>query len=771
MEKLSATVKRPLWVAGLNIALALTIGSSQAFANGGTYYIADQTDLAEIGSDAAPLDGDYVVTTSFGVVAPVSGGSTYVAGNFTGTFDGGGFTISGLTKPLFEVIDGDDSGSVAKHISDLTLEAAAGGVTGSGILAIEVSSGTVIDKVDVRGKLFGGLSVGGLVGFNEGTISNSSATGDVNGDSNVGGLVGISYGTITDSYATGAVTGVYGVGGLVGFNGGFMEYSGGTITDSYATGVVIGDESVGGLVGVNGGFMGVSGGTITDSYATGVVTGDDEVGGLVGDNGNGTITDSYATGAVTGGDNNAGGLVGINDGEISDSYAIGTVTGNYSVGGLVGRNDNGTINENSYAAGFVTGFRYVGGLVGENGGDISNSYATGAVTGNDVVGGLVGWNFEGDISNSYATGAVTGDYNLGGLVGFTEEGNISNSYATGAVTGDDDNIGGLVGFTEEGNISNSYATGAVTGNDDIGGLVGENGGDISNSYATGAVTGNDVVGGLAGYNGRAITDSYATGAVNGVVLVGGLVGENGGDISNSYATGAVTGNDVVLVGRLVGSPSGTITESYATGAVNGEESGVPPLSPNELLEILNTGSEDPPIFALASNLNNGRPYLISNPPLADEAVAVSARVKSSYLLTQALDVLKKSVGFTVAKSDLSKLDLALLDQVKGDKSSPITGAKLLTYQSLTTSLSVGGILQLEINFEANKSLQMWVKSSDDQYVLVGDITFDKDGNAVLPGIEFKKSGQYELIFVNSDKKGLTQPELMNKVIGLTVYVN
>jgi hypothetical protein len=201
------------------------------------------------------------------------------------------------------------------------------------------------------------------------------------------------------------------------------------------------------------------------------------------------------------------------------------------------------------------------------------------------------------------------------------------------------------------------------------------------------------------------------------------------------------------------------------------ESGVPPLSPNQLLEILNTGSEDSPIFALASNLNNGRPYLISNPPLADEAVAVSARVKSSYLLTQALDVLKKSVGFKAAKSDLSKFDLALLDQVKGDKSSPITGAKLLTYQSLTTSLSVGSILQLEINFEANKSLQMWVKSSEGQYVLVGDVSLDKDGNAVLPGIEFKKSGQYELIFVNSETKDLTQPELVNKVMGLTVYVN
>jgi The GLUG motif len=795
MKKLSAKIKHPLWVAGLNIALALTVGSTQAFANGGNYNIANKEDLVAIGElEGTPLSANYVVTESFSVDAAI--GSTYVAGIFTGTFDGGGFTISGLTKPLFEVIDGNES-SPTTTISDLTLVAAAGGVIGGAILAEQVSIGTVIDNVDVRGNVIGGFSVGGLVGFNVGTISNSSATGDVEGFAGVGGLVGASEGTITNSYATGDVTGLGGyIGGLVGSSSGTItdsyatgavngsgEYIGGlvgwlevgaTISNSYATGVVAGtgtdegDHGIGGLVGYSsgdisdshaagnvngfaqvGGLVGSTGiaTNITNSYASGTVTGiGNDVGGLVGSS-SGTITNSYATGDVDGDENNAGGLVGINDGEISDSYAIGTVTGNYSVGGLVGRNDNGTINENSYAAGFVTGFMYVGGLVGYNTGEILNSYATGAVTGVDNgedVGGLVGWNFEGDISNSYATGAVTGDYDLGGLVGWNFEGDISNSYAIGTVTGDDNNIGGLVGINEDGNISNSYATGAVTGVNDIGGLVGENDGDISNSYATGAVTGNGVVGGLVGWNGRAITDSYANGAVNGVVLVGGLVGEDGG----------------------------TITDSNATGAVNNEPSGVPPLSPTELLNILNTGSEpESPIFALASNLNNGRPHLLSNPPLADEAVAVSARVKSSYLLTQALDVLKKSVGFTVAKSDLSKLDLALLDQVKDGKSAPIIGGKLFSYQSLSTSLSVGSILQLEINFEANKSLQMWVKSSEGQYVLVGDVSLDKDGNAILPGIEFKKSGQYELIFVNSDKRDLAQPELMNKVIGLTVYVN
>jgi len=140
-------------------------------------------------------------------------------------------------------------------------------------------------------------------------------------------------------------------------------------------------------------------------------------------------------------------------------------------------------------------------------------------------------------------------------------------------------------------------------------------------------------------------------------------------------------------------------------------------------------------------------------------------------LTQFLDGLSESVGFAVGKSDLNKLDIAFFEQLKGDKSVQIIGSKLFANQSLSTSLPVGNLFQLEINSESNKSLQMWVKSSDNLYVLLGNITFDKDGKAILPGIEFKKSGQYEFIFVNSDKTDVTQPELVNKVSRLTIYVN
>ena len=185
----------------------------------------------------------------------------------------------------------------------------------------------VLLSVDIIGSSY----VGGLVGENEGTITNSYATGSVSGDDEeVGGLVGRNFRTITNSHATGSVSGDDDVGGLVGSN--FR----GTITNSYATGSVKG--------GFSGGLVGWNEGNITNSYATGSVEG--ASGGLVGFN-VGTITNSYATGSVKGG-RPSGGLVGWNEGIITNSYATGSVRVlSSSIGGLVGRNNKGNIT-NSY---------------------------------------------------------------------------------------------------------------------------------------------------------------------------------------------------------------------------------------------------------------------------------------------------------------------------------------------------------------------------------------------------------------------------------------
>jgi hypothetical protein len=238
--------------------------------------------------------------------------------SFTGTFDGQGYEIRDLfiNRPdqirigLFGMID---FGAVMKNL---------------GVVNVTV---------------IGDRLVGGLVGLNDGTISNSYSTGSVTGNDEVGGLVGRhSWGALHNCYSIASVTGENDVGGLVGRNEATTvddSYCRGTVSDSYSRGNVTGQSSIGGLVGAI-----VHRVMVENSYSDGSVTGNTHVGGLVALDEFSTVSNSYSTASVTG-SSKVGGLVGHNDdGTVSNSYSTGSVTGNSSVGGLVGYNEYGTVN-------------------------------------------------------------------------------------------------------------------------------------------------------------------------------------------------------------------------------------------------------------------------------------------------------------------------------------------------------------------------------------------------------------------------------------------
>ncbi len=232
---------------------------------------------------------------------------------FSGTFDGNGLTINGLTvnraTESYSGLFGRTTNATLRNIGLV-----GGSITGRnlvGAIAGYMKSSSLENSYSTAAVIGDGQSdsIGGLVGYaNASAVTNSYATGNVsNGGMFIGGLVGEIYvSSITNSYATGNVSpGVIGLhmGGLVGGN----VYS--SITNSFATGNVIG--SGGGLVGTN-----YESSSITNSYATGNVTG--WGGGLVGDNyASSFIANSFATGSVSDG----GGLIGgDNGGTVSNSY-------------------------------------------------------------------------------------------------------------------------------------------------------------------------------------------------------------------------------------------------------------------------------------------------------------------------------------------------------------------------------------------------------------------------------------------------------------------
>ena len=246
-----------------------------------------------------------------------SNGGWNPLGNFTGTFEGNGYTIRNLAIRRNNTNIGLFSHILSSggRVRNLMIADSLADYTGNansdvyvGILAGR-SSGR-ITGVGTSGRSDGGGGnkdyVGGLVGKHNSTgrIISSYATGTANGGNGtdrVGGLVGWNEaGRIIASYATGTANGGNGtdrVGGLVGSD------ETGTIIASYSTGNANGgggdSDSVGGFVGRVEIFS-----TITASYSTGNANGgagpNDWSGRLLGQRSNSTITDSYAFGTRSG---------------------------------------------------------------------------------------------------------------------------------------------------------------------------------------------------------------------------------------------------------------------------------------------------------------------------------------------------------------------------------------------------------------------------------------------------------------------------------------
>ena len=221
--------------------------------------------------------------------------------------------------------------------------------------------------------------------------------------------------------------------------------------DGHLQNVSLFDADVTGGNYVVGTLAGYNRGTISGAHATGSVHGGYRVGGLVGENNPGTVENASADVTVTANDGRIGGLVGFNvNGTVTGSHATGSVTAGWYVGGLVGRNMGGTISH-SYATGNINGSNSVGGLVGDTeGGSISNSYATGAASGGGAVGGLVGYHWQTTVNNCYSVGEVQGSsWGVGGLIGYRFGGQVIQSFWNTETSGQNNSEGGTGKTTGE----------------------------------------------------------------------------------------------------------------------------------------------------------------------------------------------------------------------------------------------------------------------------------------------------------------------------------
>lgn len=317
-----------------------------------TYYISDADGLVALAQYCS------LNTWSVGKTVVLQGDISLEGVDFTpiptfgGTFDGGGYTISGLgvydsftPSGLFGVLQ---STAVVKNLN---------------------VSGTVSPDGD-------GSMTGGIVGENNGMLLGCTFTGTVVGSDSVGGIAGCN--------------------GLTG-----------KIVNCNAGGNVTGDRMTGGIAGCNLGIINACDNTAyvnTTSVDRSVDPSDLNLDFLTDLSKLSTLDTSNAT-------NDTGGIAGYSSGVVescSNSATVGYPHFGYNVGGIIGRSC-GYVRacEN---AGQIYGRKDVGGIAGITSSTVRHSFAKCTLSGGKYVGGIVGSGVTEDLGGTSST--VAGCYSL-----------------------------------------------------------------------------------------------------------------------------------------------------------------------------------------------------------------------------------------------------------------------------------------------------------------------------------------------------------------------
>jgi hypothetical protein len=546
-------------------------------------------------------------------------------GNYTGNFDGLGFTISdtnvnnvasGYTG-LFAQLSGGtirnialDDVNIADGVdaNDLSRGALVGIIQSGGSLegTISVSNsqvlGTNISSTEATGGIVGRISNGSSLAAGTYTVDNI----DVNGKNNVGGIVGLLEGSITgittltvnaSTASTVDAAGGLGIGGIIGsvINTASIDA---TVDFSSAADVnttVTTGSNIGGV------FGSVTGVTIAgDATATGDVGNNtaSRVGGILGL----LNTDAQLTGTLTYGDGAdtisggqyLGGIVGqirgtaaslqrvnLDDATLHSSVTF-TSNGGTNIGGGIG-----SVDGDAGGAGIIT-IALTNGVA-----DLSNFNPTVTLNDNgDNVGGIIGQFKDavffdtGDFDIITSATVVASGVNVGGVIGqFTGASSLYSTTdlsATGNVTGDS-NVGGVIGGIEllsddgTGTLELgrlAYATGTVKGDDpadtaydDIGGIVGFlDGSNYAQVNVDLELLSNATIDGLSG-DGTGSNIGGLVGTLEDVVFT------STSSIIHGGASNSVSGSTRVggLIGYVLRSTinDNQLSNNYTVGDVNG----------------------------------------------------------------------------------------------------------------------------------------------------------------------------------------------------------
>ena len=525
-----------------------------------------------------------------------------------------------VTGSAYQGVFGGNSGTLKNMTVTGTVSNTGTGANNStgGIAGVNMEGGT-IENCSFTGTVSGGNAnqIGGITGYNYGTVINSRSGATVSGVTSVGGIAGQNQGKIENSYNTGNVSGRNQVGGIAGANSGTGSNI--RIRNCYNTGDITATEpnaGFGGIVGAN-----LSSSTVEYCYNTGNVTAQSNVGGIAGSNTAGsTIQYCISLGARINGDSNVGRIAGTSSGTLNNNK--GRADTNGISGGVATatsiHGENISLGSSTSLSSVFTGFDSstiwnINNLNTITGGALPtlkapNTQSPAPTIPAEYVLGTAANPFlvatEADlrkVGTETTTGGwtvtayykQTADITVTSATNFPAIGSDTNRF-TGTYDGDGKTITGLTQVTTSSNagffsiigaggtVKNVTVTGGqITQNGAsavyTGGIAGIHFGRIENCSFTGNVNGGttgDFIGGIAGYNNNGtIINSRNFATITGRSNIGGIAGTNAGKIDNSFNRGGtVSGNS--NVGGIVGTNSGSgvyIKNCYSTVEITGSQ--------------------------------------------------------------------------------------------------------------------------------------------------------------------------------------------------------
>ena len=470
---------------------------------GETVKITGAAQLAEILANCTSPEYSLNKTFELSCDVDLSGVKYRPALIFAGTFDGLYRTVGGienadennaflfreitsdgcLKRATFEIAlrgKSDNTALVGTNKGVIEQISVTGSVEGSGyvaaIAAVNSSSATIKDCVN-SAEIIGVMNVGGVVGFNAGTVAGCVNEGDVNATAlpaadatsmlNVGGIAGYCTGNILGSKnlaAVGSRRGRY-IGGIAGLAGGglFSDVNEGAVSGERYVGGIVGyygrfsnDGESGGIGDYLGGgrfeewldkYFGSDNGSFEESEDNGVheiyycanlgdVLSDGYAGGIAAHAGAAMLAmeGCVSSGSISSRGSHAGGIVGeLGEGRINGCIGVGEVIASREyAGGIVGEARGGIQNCLSSAYADASGF--IGGIVGKASGAVvgcvSNAFAE--TSENKLHIGMIAGSAE--IGKCSANFYLQENFGVGGIDGASY--GSENSYAAARLTAD-----------------------------------------------------------------------------------------------------------------------------------------------------------------------------------------------------------------------------------------------------------------------------------------------------------------------------------------------